>query len=130
MMRDKLANALILLRRYLWRAFLTSRHELSSTKDACQDYRGLRTVLCDGGAEGTVPIMNEPFYPLPTNGVVVQVEWPRRKTIVRRGILGLQINCGAEGSGRPGRGNGRQRHPQVTPSGVSSLLPGFAVGSR
>jgi len=61
---DKLGNALHLLRKFLWRAFLTSRYEQSSTSNALQDYRGLRKVLCEGVAEDAVPILNEEFYPL------------------------------------------------------------------
>ena len=45
---DRLGNARHLLRKFLWRALLTSRYEQSSTSNALQDFRGLRKVLCDG----------------------------------------------------------------------------------
>ena len=93
---DKLGNARVLLRKYLWRAFLTSRYEQSSTTNALQDYRGLRRVLCDGAEEGTVPILNQESYPLPTKEMVLQADWPKRKSILGRGLLALQIKCGAE----------------------------------
>lgn len=93
---DKLGNARHLLRKFLWRAFLTSRYEQSSTTNALQDYRGLRRVLCDGAAEDTVPILNQDSYPLPTKEMVLQADWPKRKTILGRGLLALQILCGAE----------------------------------
>lgn len=93
---DKLGNARHLLRRFLWRAFLTSRYEQSSTSSALQDYRGLRRVLCDGAAEDTVPILREESYPLPTKEMVLQADWPKRNSILGRGLLGLQLKCGAE----------------------------------
>jgi len=93
---DKLGNARLLLRKYLWRAFLTSRYEQSSTSNALQDYRGLRKVLCDGAAEDVVPIMNQESYPLPSKEMVLQADWPKRKSILGRGLLSLQLKCGAE----------------------------------
>lgn len=93
---DKLGNARHLLRKFLWRAFLTSRYEQSSTTNALQDYRGLKRVICDGAAEDTVPILNQASYPLPTKEMVLQADWPKRKTILGRGLLALQMKCGAE----------------------------------
>ncbi|MHB1757870.1 MAG: GmrSD restriction endonuclease domain-containing protein [Leptospirillum sp.] len=93
---DKLGNARNLLRKFLWRAFLTSRYEQSSTSNALQDYRGLRKVLCDGASENIVPILNEKSYSLPTKEMILQADWPRSKTIIGRGLLALQIKCGAE----------------------------------
>ncbi len=93
---DKLGNARHLLRRFLWRAFLTSRYEQSSTSSALQDYRGLRRVLCEGAAEDTVPILRDESYPLPTKEVVMQADWPKRNSILGRGLLALQLKCGAE----------------------------------
>ena len=93
---DKLGNARLLLRKYLWRAFLTSRYEQSSTSNALQDYRGLRRVLCEGAAEDVVPILNQESYPLPSREMVLQADWPKRKSILGRGLLSLQIKCGAE----------------------------------
>jgi hypothetical protein len=93
---DKLGNARHLLRKFLWRAFLTSRYEQSSTSNALQDYRGLRKILCEGVAENVAPILNEESYSLPTKGIVLQADWPKRKTILGRGLLALQLKCGAE----------------------------------
>ena len=93
---DELGNARHLLRKFVWRAFLTSRYEQSSTTNALQDYRGLRKVICDGASENIVPILNQDSYPLPTSELILQADWPKRKTILGRGILALQIKCGAE----------------------------------
>ena len=92
---DQLGNARHLLRKFLWRAFLTSRYEQSSTSNALQDFRGLRKVLRAGAGEDVVPILNADSYPLPTREMVLQVDWPKRKTILGRGLLALQIKCGA-----------------------------------
>lgn len=92
---DKLGNARLLLRKFLWRAFLTSRYEQSSTSNALQDYRGLRKILCEGATDDVVPIFNQESYPLPTKEMVLQADWPKRKTILGRGVLALQIKCGA-----------------------------------
>jgi hypothetical protein len=93
---DKLGNARRVLRKFLWRAFLTSRYEQSSTTSSLQDYRGLRGVLRDGAAENTVPILDQDSYPLPTKEMVLQADWPKRQTILGRGVLALQLKCGAE----------------------------------
>lgn len=93
---DKLGNARLLLRKYLWRAFLTSRYEQSSTSNALQDYRGLRRVLFDGASEDGVPILNQDSYQLPSKEKVLQADWPKRKSILGRGLLALQLKCGAE----------------------------------
>src|SRR5271154_5276897 len=93
---DKLGNARHLLRKFLWRSFLTSRYEQSSTSNALQDYRGLRKVLSEGAAENLVPILNQESHPFPTKGIVWQADWPKRKTILGRGLLTLQLKCGAE----------------------------------
>ncbi|MHB8205213.1 MAG: GmrSD restriction endonuclease domain-containing protein [Desulfomonilaceae bacterium] len=92
---DKLGNARILLRKFLWRAFLTSRYEQSSTSNALQDYRGLKRVLCEGAAEEVVPILNEESCPLPPKELILQAGWPKGRTILGRGLLALQIKCGA-----------------------------------
>lgn len=93
---DSLGNAKHLLRKFFWRACLTSRYEQSSTTNALQDFRGLKKVLRGQANEEIVPILNEYSYPLPTKEVIMQAEWPKRKTILGRGLLALQIKCGAE----------------------------------
>lgn len=93
---DQLGNARVLLRKFLWRAFLTTRYEQSSTSNALQDYRGLRKALCEGASEDIIPILNQDIYPFPTREMVLRADWPKRKGILGRGLLALQIKCGAE----------------------------------
>ncbi len=120
---DKKGNAMILLRKFLWRAFLTSRYEQSSTSNALQDYRGLRKVLCEGASEDVVPILNHDSYPLPTREMVLQADWPKRKSILGRGVLALQIKCGAEDLADGARATAATITSKVHPREYHHLFP-------
>ena len=43
-----------------------------------------------------VPILNEESYPSPTREMVLQADWPKRKSILGRGLLALTLKAGAE----------------------------------
>ena len=92
---DQLGNARALLRKYLWRAFLTARYEQASSSNSLQDFRALKKVLQGQGTEKDVPILNQESYPLPTADLILQAGWPKSKTILGRGVLALQLKCGA-----------------------------------
>ena len=92
---DNLGNAKHLLRKFLWRACLTTRYEQSSTTNALQDFRALKKVLTHQADEKIIPILNEESYPLPTKEIIMLAEWPKRKSILGRGLLALQIKSGA-----------------------------------
>ncbi len=94
---DQLGNARHLLKRFLWRAFLTNRYEQASATNALQDYRGLRRVLKEGATEDSVPIFDEESFPLPTREMMIRQEagWPKRKTILGRGLLALMLKASA-----------------------------------
>lgn len=93
---DKLGNARRLLRKYLWRSFLTNRYEQSSASSALQDYRGLLRILVDGADESAAPILRDAAYPPPSVAAIAAAGWPKGQTILGRGLLALQIRCGAE----------------------------------
>lgn len=92
---DKLGNARLALRQYLWRAFLTSRYEHSSASGSLQDYRALKKVLGGTDTLSTVPVFDENAYPVPTAEIIAQQGWPKKRTIIGRGLLALQIRAGA-----------------------------------
>ena len=92
---DKRGNARRLLRKFLWRAFLTPRYEQSSATNALQDFRKLKEILTGTSTEQTVPILDTESYPLPDPDALLQTRWPKRRTILGRGLLALQIKCGS-----------------------------------
>ena len=93
---DQKGNARLILRKFLWRAFLTDRYDHSSTTHALQDYRGLRKILCENASETTVPIFNQEEYPFPTREQIFRAGWPKNKGILSRALLALQFKCRAE----------------------------------
>jgi hypothetical protein len=92
---DKLGNARLALRQYLWRAFLTSRYEQSSASGSLQDFRSLKKVMDGTGSPFMVPVFDENLYPVPTAQMILQQDWPKKRTIIARGLLALQIKAGA-----------------------------------
>lgn len=89
---DALGNARSLLRKYLWRAFLTPRYESSAGTRALQDYRGLRSLL--GGGSEPPPIFDEDQYPLPDQATLLRAGWPKTKETVARGIMAMSLRAG------------------------------------
>lgn len=93
---DRRGNALDLLRRFLWCAFLTQRYEKTSASHALQDFRGLRNVLIEKSTLGVVPIFDTKLNASPSIELIMQASWPSRATILGRGLLALQMKCGAK----------------------------------
>jgi len=92
---DKLGNSRHLLQKYLWLSFLTERYEQASASKALQDYRGLRDTLLEKDDKKNAPIFNKDWYSSPVKEQILRAPWPRNKTILGRGLLALQIKCGA-----------------------------------
>ena len=92
---DARGNAEALLRRYLWRAFVTRRYESSAGSRSLQDLRGLRAVIAEGKQIDTIPIFDENEYPLPTIDEIKRARWPKTRDILSRGILGASLRQGA-----------------------------------
>ena len=91
---DRLGNARTLVRKYLWRAFLTRRYDQAAGSRALQDFVGLERML---GAEDAPlpPIFREEEYPLPTTDELLTAGWPKNREILARGILALSLRAGA-----------------------------------
>jgi hypothetical protein len=92
---DEKATAIRLLRKYLWRAFLTRRYESSAATASLQDFRALRDVLQGDGIEAAVPIFDEGEFPLPAIEDLKRANWPKTKDTLGRAILAISIKAGA-----------------------------------
>lgn len=42
-----------------------------------------------------MPVFDENTYPIPTPEIIAQQDWPKKRTIVGRGLLALQLRAGA-----------------------------------
>jgi hypothetical protein len=89
---DRLGAVRTLLRRYLWRAFTTTRYEFAASTASYQDYAALRTVVAAGESGSTAPIFD---YPLPPAEELAVVGWPKRRERLARAILCVSLRQGA-----------------------------------
>lgn len=92
---DKRGNTITLIRKYLWRSFLTKRYENSSTTRSLQDFRGLRDKLIAFEKEVYIPIFDEKECPLPSIDEIKKARWAKVNDILSRGILNVSLRCGA-----------------------------------
>lgn len=92
---DALGNARTLLRKYLWRSFLTGRYEAAAATASFQDYRALRGLLEAPGSGTSVPVFDEEQYPLPTVDALKAARWPKGRDSLARAILNVTIAAGA-----------------------------------
>ncbi len=83
-----------LVRKYLWRAFLTRRYENSPASRALQDLRGLRRVLSGHSDESAVPIFDDEQFPLPAVEELMLTGWPKSRDTLARGILAIALKAG------------------------------------
>ncbi|MDJ0607501.1 MAG: DUF262 domain-containing protein [Kiloniellales bacterium] len=92
---ERKAGAKTLIRKYLWRAFLTRRYENSVSGRQLQDLNGLRYVLAGHADETEVPIFDHNQFPLPTVEELMLAGWPKRRDTLARGILAITLKGGA-----------------------------------
>lgn len=92
---DARGNASVLIRKYLWRAFLTNRYERAAATRALQDLRALVAALRSGDYSGEVPIFQEDLHPLPTEEELLRAGWPRTRDVLARALLAITIRAGA-----------------------------------
>ncbi len=88
---DDLGKSRTILRKYLWRAFLTDRYESATPTHTLQDYRALRLVFRGEDAEDSVPALDEGTYALPSVEDLLQAGWPKTRDILARGILAATL---------------------------------------
>ena len=78
-----------LLRKYMWRAFLTDRYESSAPTNAYADYVALRAVLLGEKGEEAVPIFDGQEYETAKAGQFAAAAWPKNTTILGRAALAI-----------------------------------------
>lgn len=93
---DERGNIRVLLRKYLWRAFFTTRYDRAVPTAVLQDYRALRRVILGEATETEIPCFNEEEYPLPNKELLLKARWPRYRDHLARAILLLTLRGGAE----------------------------------
>jgi len=84
-----------LLRKYMWRAFLTDRYESSAPTNAYADYVALRAVLLGEKGEEAVPIFDGQEYETAKAGQFAAAAWPKNATILGRAALAITLKLGA-----------------------------------
>lgn len=85
-----------LTRKYLWRAFFTSRYTSDAAHLLLSDYRGLRDAFKNNARKPKVDILNEDDYSLPTAEQLKETPgWPTRQGTLPRAILTLFLIKGA-----------------------------------
>ena len=90
---DAEGRARTILRKYLWRAFFSSRYEKSTNSRSLSDFNELKPLVTDTGA--TSPsIFDDEQYPLPHLQELTAAGWPKKKDRVARAILALALKQG------------------------------------
>ena len=105
---DAEGNARSIIRKYIWRAFFTSRYERSTATRSYADYTEIKSYLADP-TDPAPSIFNED---LPQVSELIDTGWPKKKDRLARAILALSLKEGgldlADGS-LAGHGNLSQR---------------------
>lgn len=90
---DRLGAVRTLLRRYLWRAFVTTRYESAAATASFQDYVSLLPAVEAGARdEPQAPIFDQP---LPSVDEIRTSGWPKRRDRLSRAILSISFRAGA-----------------------------------
>jgi hypothetical protein len=91
---DALGNARVMMRKYLWRSFFTSRYDRAAATAAINDFRALRDVLLGKKKEAEVPIFDNVQYPLPTEEQLLVAAWPKNRNTLARAVLAATLRAG------------------------------------
>ena len=90
---DAEGNARTVLRRYLWRAFFSSRYEKSTNSRSLADFNELRPLVTGTGVT-TPSIFADAQYALPHREEIIASGWPVRRDRLARAILALALRHG------------------------------------
>jgi len=92
---DARGNLLIFLRSYMWRAFFTNRYDRSIPTRILQDFRGTKKYFAGSAKLEEIPIFDEKQFPLPSEEMLANTGWPKKKDRLARAILLLSFKKGA-----------------------------------
>ncbi len=92
---DHIGNVRILMRKYLWRAFLTSRYDRAVATRILQDYRELLKIVTGADSNARTEIFNDREYPTPQISELIKAGWPKKRDRLARAILLLSFKGGA-----------------------------------
>ena len=90
---DAEGRARTILRRYLWRAFFSTRYEKSTNSRAFADFLELRALISDRAAPQAV-IFDNQQHPLPPVEELIIARWPTYKDRLGRAVLALALRHG------------------------------------
>jgi len=93
---DEIGKIRILLRKYLWRAFFSTRYDRAVHSAVLQDYRALKKVILGKIEQNEIPCFNEKAYPLPAHEALIEAQWPKYKDRLAMAILLLSLRGDAE----------------------------------
>ena len=83
----------MILRRFLWRAFLTDRYEKAANTRALADYRTLGSLV--EGTEAEMPqIFDDNNHPVATVEDIALAGWPKKKDRLGRAVMLLSLRAG------------------------------------
>ena len=87
---DAEGNARAIIRKYIWRAFFTSRYERSTATRSYADYDEIKSYLADP----TAPAPSIFDEDLPQISELIDTGWPKKKDRLARAILALSLKEG------------------------------------
>ena len=90
---DGEGEARLVLRKFLWRAFLTDRYERATNSRTFADYKLLVPML-KGRDDGVPPIFKEDVHPLPRLEDLLLAGWPKKKDRLSRSALLISLREG------------------------------------
>jgi hypothetical protein len=90
---DGEGRARTILRKYLWRAFFSTRYEKATSTRALVDFSEIRSLILDPAAP-TPTIFDLEQYPLPQPQELIAAGWPKKKDRLARATLALALRAG------------------------------------
>ena len=90
---DDEGRARVILRKYLWHAFFSTRYEKSTNFRALTDFNELR-LLVTGSGDSNPVVFDEELHPLPHLQELILAGWPKKKDRIARAILALALKNG------------------------------------